>query len=77
MPTVRAGFFSREIDFDAYEMRRRDVTFAIKRFALHLVDQIVTAIENDPSRIVEVRSEVLCREKHGGEGRRNRYDQGK
>jgi hypothetical protein len=47
-------------------MRPRHVALAIESLAFLVVHEIVPTVENDPRRIVEVRSEIFGAEQHGG-----------
>lgn len=44
----------------------RHVAVAIESLAFRVVHEIVPTVENDPRRIVEVRSEIVGAEEHGG-----------
>ena len=66
MPAIFSRLCSGHRGFDGREMRPRHVALAIESLAFRVVHEIVPTVENDPRRIVEVRSEIGGAEEHGG-----------
>jgi hypothetical protein len=65
MPAIFSRLGPRHRSFDCREMRPRHVAVAIESLAFRVVHEIVPTVENDPRRIVEVRSEIGGAEEHG------------
>jgi hypothetical protein len=66
MPAIFSRLCSGHRGFDSREMRPRHVAVTIESLAFRVVHEIVPTVENDPRRIVEVRSEIGGAEEHGG-----------
>ena len=59
MTAVAAVFLTGEVDIEVGKMRSRDMSLTIKLLAFARVQQIVTAIENDPLRIGKMQRKVV------------------